>query len=548
MFKAITFLTAIVVALVAMWPNVFYVAPLFSDERVCPVPSIKAQMDHDHTQHILYDEGFKHKAIERFAGGLRIDTTVDDEATDEDFQKFQVFHDYLAEQYPLVHKHAGVTLVNEWSLVYEIPGSDPGLKPVLFMAHQDTVPFGDLSTWTKDPLGGLIDYEEGVVYGRGANDIKNLLMGLLGALEELLDQNNGELNLKRGLILAFGHDEEISGNYGAYHVGQYILGKYGPKSIDHIMDEGAPMFLGLGGMNVGLVITAEKGYMDIEIEVDTPGGHSSNPRKRTSIGILSEIVENYEHEEFKPLLIDANPFLSTLECVGEQSNKIPYWLKMFTRIVRKNPVVNYLVSKFIITKPLLKYIIQTAQAVDVIRGGDKINALPRTASAYINHRLTLGDTPETVFNKAKKHALRVAKNEDLGLVVNGEVILPKTKNGNIMVKPFGKITPTSPPTPLFDETWDILTSNMKTFYEQEVYPERLSGPDAEEVYIIAPSSMQGNTDTRHYWQVTDHIYRVQPGITNLFKANMHGNNEWVHIESHLQVIGFYYNYIRNICM
>lgn len=537
---------ALVAALSLMWPDAMYVKPLFTNESICPLPTFEAPMDHDHTQHILHNEDFRDMAIERFAGGLRIDTTIDDEATDEDFAKFKIFHDYLRTSFPLVHETAEVNLINNWSLVFEFPGSDPSLKPVLLMAHQDTVPFGDLSTWELDPLSGHIDYEEGKVYGRGSNDVKNLLMGLLGAMEELLIQKDGHLNLKRGVILAFGHDEEISGNFGAYHIGQYILNKYGPKSIDHIMDEGAPMFLSLGGLNLGLVITAEKGYFDIEIEVSAPGGHSSNPKKRTSIGILSEIVASYEEEEYTSLLVDENPFLATLECVGEHSDKVPFLIKMFSRIVRKNPLVNYFVRRFISTKPLLKYIIQTAQAVDVIKGGDKINALPRVASAYINHRITLGENFDTVFGKAEKHAIKVAKAENLGLQVNGKVILPSSEKGNIEIKPFGKGTPTSPITPLYDNTWDILAGHMKTFYEQEVYPERLNSENGEK-YIVAPSSMQGNTDTRHYWQVTDHIYRVQPGITNLFHANMHGNNEWVHVETHLQVIGFFYNYINNIC-
>lgn len=545
-YKTLSITLAVIVAIVAMWPDAFHVKPLFTNDSICPLTSLVADMDHDHTQYILHNESFRDMAIERFAGGLRIDTTVTDKAADVDFAKFKIFHDYLRSSFPLVHETAEVNLINNWSLVFEFTGSDPSLKPVLFMAHQDTVPFGDLSSWDLDPLSGHIDYEEGKIYGRGANDVKNLLIGLLGAMEELLKENNGQLDLKRGVILAFGHDEEISGNFGAYHIGQYILSKYGPKSIDHIMDEGAPMFLTLNGLNLGLVITAEKGYMDIEIEVSAPGGHSSNPKMRTSIGLLSEIVTEYEREEYESLLVDENPFLETLECIGEQADNIPYLIKLFSRLVRKNPLVNYIVRKFVSTKPLLKYMIQTSQAVDVIKGGDKINALPRTASAYINHRITLGENFDTVFSKAQKHSLKVAKAEDLGLEVNGRIILPPTGKGNIVVKPFGKTTMTSPLTPLYDNTWDILTSNMKAFYEQEVYPEKLTGDGAEK-YIIAPSSMQGNTDTRHYWEVTDHIYRVQPGITNLFDANMHGNNEWVHVETHLQVIGFFYNYVNNIC-
>lgn len=538
-------LTAITAALAAWWPSAFNVAPLFTSESLCPAPSYVAPMDHNHTQHILHNEEFRNFAIERFARALRIDTTVEDTATEDDFTKFQIFHDYLAESFPLAHSAAEVSHINKWSLVFEFIGSDPTLKPVLFMAHQDTVPFGDLTTWETDPLGGVVDYEEGKVYGRGANDVKNLLVGLLGAMEELLVQNDGQLPLKRTVILAFGHDEEISGNMGAHHVAQYILKKYGPKSIDHIMDEGAPMFLGLKEMGLGLVITAEKGYLDVEVEVSAPGGHSSNPNPRTSIGILGEILASYEKEQYVSQLGGENPFLQTLECVGEHADIVPYVLRRVSRLVRQNSIVNYIARKFISSKAILKYIVQTSQAVDIVRGGDKVNALPRVANAYINHRITIGDDKRVIMDKVQRHAEMVAKAQNLGLEVDGVVVLPPSPNGNVKVRPFGKDTPTSPVTAFNDRTWNVLAGHMKTFYETEVYPERFV--DGTHKYVIAPSSMQGNTDTRHYWDVTDHIYRSQPGRTNLFTANMHGSNEWVHVETHLQVIGFYYNYVRNLC-
>src|SRR5262249_4839407 len=48
-----------------------------------------------------------------------------------------------------------------------------------FAGHSDVVPPGDLAGWTVEPFGGaLID---GVVYGRGANDMKGALAAFVAA-------------------------------------------------------------------------------------------------------------------------------------------------------------------------------------------------------------------------------------------------------------------------------------------------------------------------------------------------------------------------------
>jgi succinyl-diaminopimelate desuccinylase len=52
--------------------------------------------------------------------------------------------------------------------------------PVLVIAgHTDVVPPGDVSAWTRDPFGGAI--EDGILYGRGACDMKGGLAAMIAA-------------------------------------------------------------------------------------------------------------------------------------------------------------------------------------------------------------------------------------------------------------------------------------------------------------------------------------------------------------------------------
>ena len=57
-------------------------------------------------------------------------------------------------------------------------------EQLLFNGHMDTVKTGDPNTWTKPPLGGLI--ENGRLYGRGACDMKSGLAAMIFAIEALV--------------------------------------------------------------------------------------------------------------------------------------------------------------------------------------------------------------------------------------------------------------------------------------------------------------------------------------------------------------------------
>ena len=104
--------------------------------------------------------------------------------------------DWLQTTYPAAHaamtrEHVPGTL----TLLYTWKGSDPSLKPLLLMAHQDVVPvnIGTEGDWTGAPFKGEII--DGYVYGRGALDDKSNLIGIMEAVDALaktaVDQMGG---------------------------------------------------------------------------------------------------------------------------------------------------------------------------------------------------------------------------------------------------------------------------------------------------------------------------------------------------------------------
>jgi succinyl-diaminopimelate desuccinylase len=84
-----------------------------------------------------------------------------------------------------------------------------GAPHLCFAGHTDVVPVGDEATWTRPPFGGLV--ADGVLYGRGAADMKGGIACFLAAALDYLQVKDG---LKRGSLsfLITGDEEAVAIN------------------------------------------------------------------------------------------------------------------------------------------------------------------------------------------------------------------------------------------------------------------------------------------------------------------------------------------------
>lgn len=94
-------------------------------------------------------------------------------------------------------------------VVGSIPGSDPSLPAIYLNAHYDVVPVIP-SDWTVNAWDAIRSH--GKVYGRGAQDMKCVIIGYICALQQMSKQ--GLLPTRRDILLSFVPDEEIGGADG----------------------------------------------------------------------------------------------------------------------------------------------------------------------------------------------------------------------------------------------------------------------------------------------------------------------------------------------
>lgn len=285
--------------------------------------------------------------------------------------------------------------INKYGLLYSLQGSDTHLKPILFMAHQDVVPVPDPAKWTYPPFSAT--YDGHYLWGRGSVDCKNNLVGLLSTLESLLEQ---DFEPRRMIILSFGFDEETGGERGAKYLSQHIERKLGKNSLAMVHDEGGMGINILGDVVYALPAVAEKGFIDVILTLDTSGGHSSRPPAHTAIGIMSELVLTLENHPYTPILDEQNPFRKYLECEAKYSpDEVEPWLRkelasgknIGPKIVRISKCRTSFETSCAYAFRFqadsrgdeARWSIQTSQAVDVIHGGNKDNALPEAVQVKL---------------------------------------------------------------------------------------------------------------------------------------------------------------------
>jgi Gly-Xaa carboxypeptidase len=337
----------------------------------------------EYAYNYISTEEFKQGSIARLSGAVQIPSESFDDlgpiGEDPRWDIMYKFADYLKKIFPRVHEHMEPEIVNTHGLIFTWKGSDKDLKPLLLMAHQDVVPVPNatVDAWTHPPFSGHYDGHH--IWGRGSSDCKNQLIAVMETMELLLDAG---FQPKRTVVLSFGFDEECSGRQGAGHLAPFLYDRYGKDGIAALVDEGAG-FMEAWGSVFAAPGTGEKGATDVQITIRMPGGHSSIPTDHTSIGVLSELITKIEADQYPTYLTNDNPYLGQLQCGAAHSPDFPKKVKKLlgkrkSHGCKSQP--DYLAIEAAKESRAVKYLMQTSQAVDVIEGGAKINALPERVS------------------------------------------------------------------------------------------------------------------------------------------------------------------------
>ena len=440
--------------------------------------------------------------IKNLSDAIKIPTIANRDESLVDWAPFDEFHAMLEKAYPLMHEKLEKQIISTRSLLYHWKSEHPEKEPIALLSHQDVVPVtpGTEDDWKYPAYSGEI--AEGFLWGRGAIDMKNHLIGVCEAVETLLEEGYVP---ERDVYICFGHNEEVMAE-GEICGADCMMRWFKERGIklDSVLDEGGAILEAkvdkvIDGHLAGVGI-AEKGHVDFEISVNAKGGHSSQPPKHSALGELSRIVCKLENNQFKAEL---TPQLYSLFNEIGKNTTYP------VRCVMSNlPVLKPLITKICSEIPPVASMMRTTTAVTMANGSPAPNVLPQKATVNVNFRIMPGQTIEDV----EAHIRKIAG--------------PKAEIRMVSGKNPSKISPT-----------DSRAFNAIREICKEMDPKA----------IVAPYLVMGGTDARNYEDVCDNIYRYSPFLMDTaLLLTCHGTNERLPLTSLKDGVVFFKKYIREL--
>ena len=245
-----------------------------------------------------------------------------------------------------------------------------GERPALVVhGHLDVVP-ADPTNWSVDPFAGEI--RDGMLWGRGAVDMKNMDAMILTALDEVIASGGPN----RDVVVAFFADEENGGKYGSHHLvttrpelfagATEAISEVGGYSVD------------LQGQRAYLLQTGEKALVWIRLRARGTAAHGSRVIPDNAVTKLAVAVAALGRTEW-PLRIT-----ETTEQLLEELARI---LGLDLEAVGVDEVLRQSGT----AAGFLTATVRTTSNPTLLSAGYKANVIPDTAEALIDIRTLAGD-------------------------------------------------------------------------------------------------------------------------------------------------------------
>ena len=374
-------------------------------------------------------------------------------------------------------------------------GSDPKLKPLVISGHMDVVE-AKPSDWQRDPFTPVI--EDGVLYGRGATDMK---FGGAVAVSSLIELRRSGFKPRRTIVIEFSGDEEtVMKTTGLLseklkNAEMVINADAGGGKFDEAT--GKPLYWVWDG--------AEKTYGDFKLEVTNPGGHSSAPRPENATVQLAQALVKVGAYTFPA---EQNPLTKayfTQAAPFETDPKIAAAMRAFAA----NPADEAAIA-VLRANPATVGKVGTTCVPTMAEAGHALNALPQRAAAFINCRIFPGHSLAEIMAQLAK-------------VIDSPVVkIIDVTEGSFE-------TPASPMRPDFV---DASTKAIRKAWGKDV--------------AVIPSQSSGASDSMYFRRLGIPAYGASPLFTKDSEEFSHGLNERVRLENIRPGVTYYVSLITDL--
>ena len=435
------------------------------------------------------------RAVQNLAALVRCKTVSSYDPAREDDAEFEKLVSLLPSLYPRVFETCTLQRFPGRGLLFRWQGRAKG-EPAVLMAHYDVVPVEE-ENWSRPPFEAII--EDGVMWGRGTLDTKVTFNGILAAAEELIGQG---FQPERDIYFAFSGGEEVNGP-GAQNIVHWFRDQGIELSL--VVDEGGAVvedvFPGVSGQ-CALIGIAEEGMLNLEYSIAGAGGHASAPAPHTPIGKLSMACAKVEKHPFKMHI--TKPVQEMFDTLGRHSSFL--YRMIFANLWAFGWVLDLLTRK---TGGELNALMRTTVAFTQMKGSKAPNVIPPNASMVSNLRLNPADSVDG----AMAYIRHVVGDEDVKL-------------SNLHSMEPSRISCTD------CEGWRVVANACAGTWRG---------------CIVSPYLMVQCSDSRHYGEISDRVYRFSAmHMTAEERRLIHGNNERIRLEAVGKAVEFFMRIMKQL--
>ncbi|MEU7550756.1 M20/M25/M40 family metallo-hydrolase [Streptomyces sp. NPDC044571] len=264
------------------------------------------------------------------------------------------------------------------NVVARIEGSDPSAEALLVHGHLDVVP-AEAADWSTDPFSGEV--RDGVVWGRGAVDMKNMDAMVLAVVRAWA---RAGVKPRRDIVVAYTADEEDSAVDGSGYLADHHARLF--EGCTEGLSESGAFTLHTGpGRAVYPIAAGERGTAWLKLTAHGTTGHGSKPNRANAVTRLSAAVARIGAYEWPVRLTDTVTAciteLAALEGVAVDPRSRGFDLD--TVLPKLGPAA-----------ALVEATVRNSANPTMVNAGYKLNVVPGHATAYVDGRTLPGGEAE----------------------------------------------------------------------------------------------------------------------------------------------------------
>ncbi|MGY0070899.1 M20/M25/M40 family metallo-hydrolase [Streptomyces sp. QTS137] len=256
------------------------------------------------------------------------------------------------------------------NVVARLAGTDPTADALLVHGHLDVVP-AEAADWSVHPFSGEV--RDGVVWGRGAVDMKNMDAMILAVVRAWARQG---VRPRRDIVIAFTADEEASAEDGSGFLADRHPGLF-EGCTEGISESGAYTVHDGAGRQLYPIAAGERGTAWLKLTARGRAGHGSKVNRDNAVTRLAAAVTRIgEHEwplRLTPTVRAALTELAALYGVDPDLSDVD------TLLTKLGPAAK-----------LVEHTVRNSSNPTMLDAGYKVNVIPGQAEAYIDGRILPG--------------------------------------------------------------------------------------------------------------------------------------------------------------